>query len=329
MTKKTKFATLALACCLPLAACSQAQITPFNAKWKKNTVDANDTVVLSGTETAVYDVSFESGENSSYSVAYPEGGTYTTRLSSKDGKYLYETELSIAVQYTCAGETSETFNDFVQSSVTFESTQKGLRPIRSEKKCASHVPLSASPSSLTGESPCYAAYYTRVTTDYSENTCTTEYFTDETFGTAHETYKTQTRSFEPDDKFSLIDNEELYLAVRGIDSTSANTVYVYNTSAGKLQKVQISQSEKQAADFEFTIIGRESEAATHKGVSYVPFTLSISDTNPGSSQKLWVAATTDIANNEYRNVILRMETPLSFNLGTLVYKLKSVDFLDD
>ena len=286
-------------------------------------------MALSGTETAVYDVSFESGENSSYSVAYPGGGTYTARLSSVDGKYLYETELQIAVQYTFAGETSDTFNDFVQSSVTFESTQKGLRPIRSEKKCATHVPLSSSPSSLAGENACYAAYFTRVTTDYSANSCTTEYFTDETFEHAHETYKTQTRSFEPDDKFSLIDNEELYLAVRGVDGSAANTVCVYNTSAGKMQKVQISQSAKEAADFDFTIVGRDSESTTHKGVSYVPFTLSISDTNPGSSQKLWVAATTDIANNEYRNVILRIETPLSFNLGTLIYKLKSVDFLDD
>lgn len=328
MNKKNLYAALALACCLPFAACSQAQPTSFTANWRKNTVDALDTVNLSGTETAVYNVTFESGENSSYSVDYPDGGTYTTRLSSKDGNYLYETELKIGVRFTYEGE-SENFNDFVCSSVIFESTQKGLRPVRSVKTSASHVPASASPTSLNGADACYAAYFTRVTTDYSAYTCTTEYFTDETFEVAHESVKTQTRSFEVDDKYSLIDNEELLLAVRGIEGTSAKTVYVYNTSAGKLQKVQISQSSKASTDFDFTIVGRESEGTTQKGVSYVPFTLSISDANPGSSQTLWVAETTDVLNNAYRNVILRMETPVSFNLGTLIYELKSVEFLNE
>lgn len=329
MNKKNIFAALALACCLPFAACSQAQPTSFTANWRKNTVDALDTVNLSGMETAVYNVSFESGDNTAYSVDYPDGGTYTTRLSSQDGNYLYETELKIGVRFSCAGETSETFNDFVLSSVIFESTQKGLRPIRSVKTSASHVPASASPASLNGKDACYAAYFTRVTTDYSNFTCTTEYFTDETFKVAHESVQTQTRSFEADDKYSLIDNEELLLAVRGIEGTSAKTVYVYNTSAGKLQKVQISQSSKESTDFDFTIVGRESEGTTQKAVSYVPFTLSINDANPGSSQKLWVAKTTDVLNNAYRNVILRMETPVSFNLGTLIYQLQSVEFLNE
>lgn len=64
-------------------------------------------------------------------------------------------------------------------------------------------------------------------------------------------------------------------------------------------------------------------------VSYVPYSLAINDTAPGATQKVWVAETTKAENNEYRNVILKMETPLSFNLGTLVYELSSVDFLDD
>ena len=329
MNKKTICAAFALACCLPFAACSQTQPTSFNAKWRKITLDPSETVSFPGTETAVYDVTFESGGNSAFSVSYPEGGTYTTSLSAKDGKYLYETRLDIKVRYTCAGETSDLFEDFVQSSVTFESTQKGLRPVRSEKISAAHVPASAAPSSLNGENACYSAYFTRITTDYSQNTCTTEYFTDETFERAHDSYKTQERSFEPDNKYSLIDNEELLLAVRGIEGTAANVVYVYNTAAGKLQKVQISQSSKESTDFDFTIVGRESEGTAHTGVSYVPFSVAISDTNPGATQKVWVAQTTDTANNEYRNVILKMETPVSFNLGTLVYKLRSVDFLDD
>ena len=37
----------------------------------------------------------------------------------------------------------------------------------------------------------------------------------------------------------------------------------------------------------------------------------------------------DLQNNEYRNVILKMKTPLSFNLGSLVYSLSSVNFLKD
>ena len=33
-----------------------------------------------------------------------------------------------------------------------------------------------------------------------------------------------------------------------------------------------------------------------------------------------------LTNNVYRNVMLRLETPLSYNLGTLVYTLKTAQF---
>ena len=58
-----------------------------------------------------------------------------------------------------------------------------------------------------------------------------------------------------------------------------------------------------------------------------PFTVAISGKNSGSSQKVWVA--TDKETNEYRNIIVQMETSVSFGLGTLTYKLNSVEFLQD
>ena len=95
-----------------------------------------------------------------------------------------------------------------------------------------------------------------------------------------------------------------------------------------MQSVSVSKSNAEKTEFSFMIAGKEEAAAKHD-VSYVPYSLAINDTAPGATQKVWVAETTKAENNEYRNVILKMETPLSFNLGTLVYELSSVDFLDD
>ena len=328
--KKTgAIAALSMAAAVSLSACSVSQPTQFNARWRKAVTDASENVDLGGAkEIAEYNVSFEKGGNDAYSVNY-SNGKYKTELSAENGNYVYETTLSIDVSYTFGAETASFAGengDTVYSKVIAKSTQNGLKPVSSVKKIAAHVPASASPVSLTGSNGCYREYFYVITTDYSANSCTIEYFADKTFETAHPSYKAQTHTFEPDDKYSLIDNEELLLAVRAIDKTS--TLYVYNTAAGKLQSVSVSKSNAEKTEFSFMIAGKEEAAAKHD-VSYVPYSLAINDTAPGATQKVWVAETTKAENNEYRNVILKMETPLSFNLGTLVYELSSVDFLDD
>ena len=323
MKTKKICAAIALLTCTALTACSKPVKTSFNAYWRK-VADTNETVNFSGTETAEYDVTFEEGTTSGLSVKYTNG-KYVTKLSAKDGNYLYETKLTIDVQYFFNDETTDVFSDEVISSVTFESTQKGLKPLYSERKSVMHTPVTSSPTSLEGA---YVAYYSSVVSDYATAQCTISSYENASFMT-DETAKAEatiTRDIPDDNDYSLIDNEELLVAVRAIASSSSETVFVYNTAAGALQKVQISQEAKKSTDFDFRVVGKEEAASTHT-VSYVPFTVAISGKNSGSSQKVWVA--TDKETNEYRNIIVQMETSVSFGLGTLTYKLNSVEFLQD
>lgn len=322
--KLKKICALAtLVSCASLAACSSAVRTSFDAYWRKS-LDSNEDVVLQGAEAAEYDVIFEAGDNASYSVKYTDG-KYTTRLSGKDKNYLYETHLTIDVQYFYGDEASEVFTDEVVSSVVFKSTQKGLSPVRSEKKSVMHSPITASPVSLN---TCYSTFYSSVVTDYETEQCTISSYENASFLTDDEAKATlsETRSITVEDDYSLIDNESLLVAIRGVSSSTTETVFVYNSAAGALQKVQFAQEAKTSADFEFIVTGKDTEK-TKRTVAYTPFTVSINETNSGSSQKVWVA--TDRETNEYRNIVLRMDVPLSFNLGTLSYRLNTVDFLKD
>ena len=324
---KKSGAAIALALsAVALSACSAAQPTQFNARWRKSVTDASENVNLGGAaEVAEYNVSFEKGGNDGFTVDY-SNGKYKTELSAENGNYVYKTSLSIDVSFTFGGETQSFAGengDFVYSEAIVKSTQNGLLPVSSYKKAAAHVPASASPASLKGS---YSVFFYTVKTDYSENSCTIEYFADNTFTTPHASYKTITRTFEHDGKHSLIDNEELLLAIRAIDKTATHSVY--NTAAGKMQNVSVSKGSNEKTAFSFMIAGKE-EAAASRDISYNVYSATISDTNPGATQKIWVASTTDAQNNEFRNVILKMEAPVSFNLGTLVYELTSVDFLDD
>lgn len=323
MKAKKIGAFLALLTCTTLAACSNPVKTSFSAYWRK-VADSNETVSFAGTETAEYAVSFEEGTGTNFSLNYTNG-KYVTKLSAKDGNYCYETHLTIDVQFSYQEEKTEVFSDEVISSVSFESTQNGLKPVYSERKSVIHMPITTSPSSLDGT---HADYYSSVVCDYSTKKCTINSYDDASFMTDNsvESSAELTRTITTDNDYSLIDNEELLVAVRAIASSSTETVYVYNTAVGALQKVQISQGSSASTDFEFQIVGQEEAASSHT-VSYVPFTVSINEKNSGSSQTVWVAR--DKEANTYRNVIVQMETSVSFGLGTLTYKLTSVEFLKD
>ena len=68
---------------------------------------------------------------------------------------------------------------------------------------------------------------------------------------------------------------------------------------------------------ELTISENGGEAAT-KTFKYRVATLQIKATNAGQKQTAWVAL-------DKRHVVLRLETPYSFNHGKLVYTLKTID----
>ena len=79
---------------------------------------------------------------------------------------------------------------------------------------------------------------------------------------------------------------------------------------------------KAGGEFTFTLDGSDAK----KAINYVPFSVSISSDNPGATQTVWIAKTEDPLKNTYRNVILRLETPIAYGAGSLVYELTSGEF---
>ena len=62
-----------------------------------------------------------------------------------------------------------------------------------------------------------------------------------------------------------------------------------------------------------------------KTIDYRSVTMKLSSSNPGATQTAYIATYDNAEMNTHRNVMLKLETPLAYNLGTLVYSLKSIN----
>ena len=287
--------------------------TAFSHYWFQDVDLPTDSV-----ETLTYDVSFESGSGlSGYEVDYE--GTYvmTLHTDTAEKTFRLETELITNATYSYKGESVTLENDTVTSWAEF-ALDKSLTPIASHKEIKGYSPVTGSVATVED---CYEEVNYTIDTTYEADgksgKCVTVNNINET---------TQTQSFEADEDYTPIDNEYLLLALRGINPSSyvAPTLSVYApfTAANQLVDVKVG-SKEEGTSFTFT---RNDEEAKERVINYYPLTLSIQSSMPGQSQTVWVAETGNAKSNNYRNVILQMEIPVSYNLGTLVYKLTSAQF---
>ncbi len=300
-----------------LAGCSDkgGKQIEFGPYWLKDSISSGE-----ANETLTYDVTFEKGSGlngAKYSLAYGTG-SYTATLKTIPQGYEYTTEFSIPVSFTYGEEVKE-FTDTVCSTVVFDNS-RAFVPISSSKTVASHTPTNTSASPKSVEN-CYAEYSYTVTTSYGANnqaTATVEYL---------KTKDMQAQSFEKDftygkGDYSYLDNEMLLLAMRAVPSgTSSGKIKVYYPTQKAMQTVKFSFEKATAREFIFALNGAE---ASSKEISCRAVTLSLSANNPGPSQTAWIAAASDPKNNTNRNVLLRLETPLPYDYGKLVYALKTV-----
>ena len=324
MKGKKRISILALVIGLStFGGCTNAdQKVNFGNFWNTNVLDLNATI----NETLIYDVNFEAAESSlvDYQINYKDGKYTTNLVSEKDesGKtvYVYKTQLNITAQYTLNGETVEA-QDSVTSTVKFLSGEYGLQPLSSEKDINA-----SSPSAVTGTTAkdCFQQYHysTKVVynADCSNGTATVTYHPTEGEPQPEE------KSFEIEKKkFSYLDNEQLLFALRGVrNSTSSAKLLVYSPFVETVQKVAWTFSTEASDEFSFYKNGSEEKVKTT--MTYRPVTVVLEEKNPGATQTAWIAKLTETANNTYRNVMLRLETPLPYGLGTLIYTLNSVNY---
>ncbi len=298
-----------------LAACGSAsKKTNFTEYWKKNP----NTTAEAVSERLEYAVAFEAGsgiDTTGYTLSY-NNGSYITQLNTTAQGYEYTTRLTIDVTYQCGSEEAQTFTDVVATRVIFSGA--GLRPISSEKAVLSHSPVNGSP---TTTAECYTAYDYTVTSVYDEEGNASSTVVNQP---TSENPQTQASSFTyGKDDYSYLDNEQLFLGLRAIAP---------NVTSGKLECYNPFLKAQQLVKFTFesktgkTLTYLENGTEVSKDIAYRPATLVLDEKTPGGTQTVHVAATADDATkNVNRNMILYMETPISYSLGKLTYTLKSVD----
>jgi hypothetical protein len=319
--KSKKFIALALgvAGATLLVSCSNSQIISFNANWYYDTTTKNTS---ENVETLKYDVTFEKTEGlfeKSYLVHY-DNGTYVTELKTTTANgetvYEYKTELSIPVtfEHRASGEVSETFTDSVVSVVRFKPAVSGLAPVYSEKTMKCHSPVGAEAASIDS---CYIAYDYTVSVTY-DGTAASYKIADTEENVIEKTFTASQKDY------SYLDNEQILFALRGMPASSQKFVS-YSPLTRAMQTISVSVGDKKGLETEFKLNGATNPTAK-KNVSYYPFTLKINSKTPGASQEIWVAETTNPLQNTYRNVILKMKMPVSYNIGSLIYTLTEATF---
>ncbi len=311
--KKIALLLAATTSAFALASCgnSDAKLT-FMQYWNK---DVNSPEAID--ETLTYAVTFQGNDSIladlSYTLSYGQG-SYITRLQSTENGYSYVTELTIPVTYQYGSEEAQTFTDSVKTEVKFSGKNDLLKPVSSKKSVVSHSPVNTTP---TATSECYTAFDYEVTTVYGEKG---ESVVVEN-PTGERTESKSTFSYG-ENKYSYLDNELLLLALRSISSsTTSGSVEVYNPFMQKTQIIDFSYSSQTGSEFAHTVNGA---ALANKTISYRPVTLTLQENNPGATQTAWIAYPSSPDANEHRNVMLYLKTPLSYNLGSLEYRLTAV-----
>ncbi len=331
--KSKKLLTLALACAVTgaslLSACSTSEKVAFTANWY---YDTTTKALLQGEETLKYAVTFQKGAglyDNAYAADYL-GGTYETKLTvvelNGESVYEYTTKLEMQVAFThkATGEVSETFTDEVIGVSHFKSALDGLTPIDSLKTMHCHSPNGAEAATLKD---CYTEYKYDVKTTYVNKKGTsviTDYIGNVISKKASEEKAESKSSFKAShEDYSYLDNEQLLFALRGLPAAAAK-VSVYSPYTSGKQTISIKTDKKAGLETDILLNGEQKKI----NVNYYPFSLTISASNPGNTQTVWIAETSNTLQNTYRNVILKMSMPVSYNIGTIVYTLTEATFAE-
>lgn len=326
--KKSRFAGLLLL--LPvtfLAGCGGG--TPalsLSANWYlDNTLSENRTDEKE--EVLEYKITYKpEGTDSDFTVSYDEG-TYKTSLRSErrtlaDGTdatvYVYSTEMSITGRYSFGSETSEDFTDSVKTEAVFRNVTKGLQPLSSSRTVNTTSPTKLTPSSLEGAYKYYSFTYETEYDEALENATIT--YTD--LITEGATPVVTELSLD-EEEGTYFDNEQLLFALRGVNLSSVITFRSLNQVQRQVQSLATSEPTSTTVELKGANIGGTVSDYT---VDAIKVNLSYQTTHSGGTHAFWYAKTG--TPNNWRNVLLYMETPIIYGMGSLCYTLTYADFTD-
>ena len=310
-----KILVTALSFCLTLimlSACAQpsAPALVMRAKWYD---DLNIEMVEPILEVLEYQVSFKAPDTRPAVYLEDISGDYTVSLGVEDGCYLYSTSLNTSGVYAENQERVE-FTDAVQTAVKFKGLDKSLSPVSSSK---SYDGYGFSPFG-NGISNRVVKYDFSYVINYDGQKAKVD-FTKPISGVLNE------QSYSKLGKKSIyLDNEQLLFAIRGFDLTEkfSQSFTCISPVDGKVQTVSVTTGETPFSQLEFKDFSQNG-AVSDKTLPAIKIQVSLSAKMSGSPLVCYYAAEKGKDSSFYQR-LLRMESTLPGEMGTLVYTLKSV-----
>ena len=317
--KKKRLAGLALlAPLLFLAGCGGTATLSFSPNWY---FDNTTEYLGEKNEKLEYAVTFVQTEGSALAARY-ENGSYTAELTAgthaSKQVYRYVTEFKISGTFGNDAD-AYSFEDHMTSEVTFTRAEDGLRPIMSHKEVRATIPYRYPDNS-------YDTYEFTYDVAYAEDLSSAEYSLDITAPASAKSDAPKTGTVKLDPNATVLDNEELAIALRGLDLGSANSLLPFLTIDPQTQKaVQVRLgSEALTTSASFTLNGEKIEGT----IDAVRVTAQYNASQPGPMRKFVYAARKDENSKKYRNVLLSFEYDVMYNIGTMTYTLKNATFND-
>lgn len=326
------------------AAFSSNWYADTNFRYIQPTFNEDNTEAFKGKEIITYSVTHDkkTATNSTYSVDYAEGGTYTTTFYAKTFDksiiiddsfnktypeesftvYCYETALEMpSITFTVGKETSEEMSSNITTKCYFMDVNNHLRPLYSEQIIDTVSPAEYQVSSLKDA---YITLNQKIETFYNYK------------GTAAKTVitgdkaKTFTTNVGGTDN-SLIDVSGLEIAIRAMQLRSglSQVISLYSPS-GRMQSYTFTGSSGSLSEEERTTCENILDGnglyvkGENKSLKTVCVTAELNADMNGVSQKYWFAAIDNAKNNKGRATMVKMSVPLTFNLGTLNYSLTEI-----
>lgn len=350
MKKKLTAAALLLTGVFTFAACSSRVPVTLTRNWNVNTTAAYDNTFY---ERLVYDVRYTEPEASLNGLHYENvEGSYTVTTEADDyyrasdnltvnQAYRMETVLTFSADIVNSdGETVYSFGgdsgvpaDSVVTTVYFRDIGDEMRPLESRVETYSHTPM---------QNGNIAVYKYTATVEYSSNAGSADIETVDLSEEITEIAEDEDRAYvgtftdgayslsSLTEDYSCFDNAQLLFTVRGLDFSEgdSHTVTAVSGSGGAMH-LTLSCTETVSSNYSFTLDGApiaEDEEGAPVSTNVVTFSLRSGTQTLGVTHTVRYAAKSSTASqNTYRNLPMRIETPMSYSMGTLLYVLQSAE----
>lgn len=322
------------------------EVASYSVSFKEGT--NNSYSVSYDTANATYTTKFymDAEDYDWTSASLPENYRVTADENTvvKEPVYVYETEMRISGVYKDKNGNESAFDDEIITVCKYRTADKNLQPVYSKQIIKNTTPAALSTGSVEGAYVKVDAVYET----YYNFDCSEAFVKTQNNSAAKEEDKSTERSVKIKDKkkYSAFDNSQLRAALRAFNMTedAVRTFNVVLPQSANMQtctaKIAAPVELKEDVENEKRIIDaldacqpddyiffdhRVDENGKKANYRYSAMQLEISAYLKGSAPTVWYTTVENQDVNTTRSVLLRMSSPISFGMGTLIYELKALN----